>query len=43
MNTVRLTSSPEPSRGLFLNRHASRSYVCVEPGCKNQKSRTLVQ
>ena len=30
MNAVRLTSSPEPSRGLFLNRHASRSYVCVE-------------
>ena len=27
LNAVGLTSSPEPSRGLFLNRHASDSYV----------------
>ena len=37
MNAVRLTSSPEPSRGLFLNRHASRSYVCLNPAEKPEK------
>ena len=27
LNVARLTSSPEPSRGLFLNRHAPCNYV----------------